>query len=135
MDEHPVTVRKKLYAKYLEPVSKRRPRGFIVAGVSASARGQATKQGVPAHGGAFRTASAANDSLYSFAESDFVVGKTVFLRSSKMRYGTVLAVDANHRFPPSFGKTHEGRLIRRKDGPYEWAPIERVVRIYVVNKS
>jgi hypothetical protein len=109
---------------------------FIVAGVSESARGQATKQGVPAHGGAFRTTSATNDSLYSFAESDFVVGKAVFLRSSKMRYGTVLAVDANHRFPRSFGKTHmKAVLIRRKDGPYEWTPVERVVRIYVVNKS
>ena len=109
---------------------------FIVAGVSASARAQAATHRVPAQAGPFRTTSAANDSLYSFAESDFVVGKTVFLRSSKMRLGTILAVDANHRFPRSFGKTQmKAVLIRRKDGPYEWAPVERVVRIYVVNKS
>ena len=110
--------------------------GLVVAGVSASAHAQSATPAVSAHAGGFRPVSAANDSLYSFAESDFVVGKTVFLRSSKMRYGSILAVDANHRFPPSFGKTHmKAVLIRRKDGPYEWTPVERVVRIYVVNKS
>ena len=109
---------------------------FVLAGVSASARAQAVTQAVPAQAGGFRTASAASDSLYSFAESDFVVGKTVFLRSSKMHYGTILALDANHRFPPSFPKTRtKAVLIRRKDGPYEWAPVERVLRIYVVKKS
>jgi len=110
--------------------------GVVVAGVAASARAQAAAPASRAQTGGFRTASAANDSLYSFAESDFVVGKTVFLRSSKMRLGTILAVDANHRFPRSFGKTQmKAVLIRRKDGPYEWTPVERVVRIYVVNKS
>ena len=110
--------------------------GLVIAGVSANAHAQSATPAASAHAGGFRPVGAANDSLYSFAESDFVVGKTVFLRSSKMHYGRILAVDANHRFPPSFGKTQmKAVLIRRKDGPYEWTPVERVVRIYVVNKS
>jgi len=110
--------------------------GLVIAGVSASAHAQSATPAAPARAGGFRPVGTANDSLYSFAESDFVVGKTVFLRSSKMHYGRILAVDANHRFPPSFGKTQmKAVLIRRKDGPYEWTPVERVVRIYVVNKS
>ena len=110
--------------------------GLVIAGVSASAHAQAATPVASAHAGGFRAVSAANDPRYSFAESDFVVGKTVFLRSSKMRYGSILAVDANHHFPRGFGKTRmKAVLIRRKDGPYEWTPVERIVRIYVVNKS
>ena len=83
----------------------------------------------------FRSPSAANDSLYSSAESDFVVGKTVYLRSSKMRYGTILKTDAHHSFPRTFPRPHmKAVLIQRKDGPYEWTPVERITRIYVVNK-
>jgi hypothetical protein len=77
----------------------------------------------------------ANDSLFSFAESDFVVGKTVYLRSSKMRYGTILKTDAHHGFPRTFPRPQmKAVLIQRKDGPYEWTPVERITRIYVVNK-
>jgi len=72
---------------------------------------------------------------FSSAESDFVVGKTVYLRSSKMRIGTILKVDANHSFPRTFPRPKmKAVLIRRKDGPYEWTPVERITRIYVVNK-
>jgi hypothetical protein len=82
-----------------------------------------------------RSATAANDSVYSSAESDFVVGKTVYLRSSKMRIGTILAADPNHSFPRTFPRSRmKAVLIRRKDGPRDWVPVERIARIYVVNK-
>ena len=83
----------------------------------------------------FRSPSAADESRYSTTESDFVVGKIVYLRSSKMRYGSVLAVDPNHSFPRSFPRSHmKAVLIQRKDGPREWTPVERITRIYVVNR-
>ena len=73
--------------------------------------------------------------VYSSAESDFVVGKTVYLKSSKMRIGTILKTDDNHKFPRAFPRPRmKAVLIRRKDGPYEWTPVERITRIYVVNK-
>ena len=103
----------------------------VTAGAAVSAGAQAA---APASG--FRSGSATSDSAYSLAESDFVVGKTVFLRSSKMRYGTIIALDANHHFPKSFHKTQmKAVLIHRKDGPREWVPVEWIGRIYVVNKS
>ena len=123
------------------PIAKQRLVRSVLAASVVALSTRAYGQQAPSSAGqtptsGFRSPSAADDSLYSSAESDFVVGKTVFLRSSKMRYGIVLAVDANHRFPRSFGKTQmKAVLIRRKDGPYEWTPVERVVRIYVVNKS
>jgi hypothetical protein len=108
----------------------RRLMGSIVAAAALSlsprANGQATT---------LRSASAANDSLYSSAESDFVVGKTVYLRSSKMRVGTILATDAHHSFPRTFPRPRmKAVLIRRKDGPRDWVPVERITRIYVVNR-
>jgi hypothetical protein len=85
--------------------------------------------------GALRSTNSANDSLYSFVESDFVVGKTVYLRSSKMRIGTIQAADARHSFPRTFPRPRmKAVLIRRKDGPLEWVPVERITRIYVVNR-
>jgi hypothetical protein len=79
--------------------------------------------------------SSASDSLYSTAERDFVVGKTVYLRSSKTLIGTIVRTDSNHAFPRTFPRPRMNAvLIRRKDGPYEWTPVERVTRIYVVNK-
>ena len=102
----------------------------VTAGTAVSGSAQAA----PATG--FRSGSATSDSQYSVAESDFVVGRTVFVRSSKMRYGTIIAIDANHHFPKSFHKTQmKAVLIQRKDGPKEWVPVERITRIYVVNKS
>lgn len=75
------------------------------------------------------------DSLYSSAESDFVIGKTVYLRSSKMRIGTIVDTDANHKFPRTFPRPRMKAVrIRRKDGPLDWVPVERINRIYVVNK-
>jgi hypothetical protein len=77
----------------------------------------------------------ANATRYSSAESDFAVGKTVYLRSSKTRIGTILAVDPNHSFPRTFPRPRmKAVLIRRKDGPSDWVPVERITRIYVVNK-
>lgn len=109
-------------------------RAALAVVVMAGAAVGASAQGGPASG--FRSGSATSDSQYSVAESDFVVGKTVFVRSSKMRYGTIIAIDANHHFPKSFHKTQmKAVLIHRKDGPREWVPVERITRIYVVNKS
>jgi len=38
-------------------------------------------------------------------------------------------------FPRTFPRPQmKAVLIQRKDGPYEWTPVERITRIYVVNK-
>ena len=76
---------------------------------------------------------ARTDSSYSSRERDFRVGKKVYLRSSKTLIGTIIAIDPIHAFPPSFGRTHaKGLLIKRKDGPLDWMPIDGALRIYVV---
>ena len=78
-------------------------------------------------------ASARTDSSYSSLEKDFTVGKSVYLRSSKTLIGKIIAIDPAHSFPPSFGHARaKGLLIRRKDGPLDWMPIDGVLRIYVV---
>jgi hypothetical protein len=72
---------------------------------------------------------------YSSNVSDFVVGKTVYLRSTKTRLGSIISVDTRHRFPRSFARPQMmAVLILRKDGPREWVPIEGITRIYVVDK-
>ena len=118
------------------PIAKRRlARTVLVASALALSTRLPGQQSPSNAGQGLRSQSAANDSLYSSAESDFVVGKTVYLRSSKMRYGTILKTDARHRFPRSFPRPQmKAVLIQRKDGPYEWTPVERITRIYVVNK-
>ncbi len=81
-------------------------------------------------------ASVRADSMYSSREKDFRVGKSVYLRSSKTLIGTIIAIDPIHSFPPSFGRTRaKGLLIKRKDGPLDWMPIDGVLRIYVVART
>ena len=81
-------------------------------------------QAAPAHAG---------KDGYSSDERDFTRGRTVYLRSTKTRIGRILATDDDHAFPPAFGKTRaKAVLIRRVDGPFEWTPVERLSRIYVV---
>jgi hypothetical protein len=77
------------------------------------------------------------DSLYSGLERDFTVGKTIYLRSSKTRIGVIQATDSSHAFPPKFfpAARMKAVLIRHADGPFDWVPVERAVRIYVVNKQ
>lgn len=82
---------------------------------------------------ASRRTTTSVDSTYSNAEKDFTVGKSVYLRSSKTLTGKIIAIDPDHSFPPSFGRTRaKGILIRRTDGPLDWIPIDGVFRIYVV---
>jgi hypothetical protein len=106
----------------------------IIAASILGVSSQADAQQAPASAG-FRSPSTATDSLYSSSEADFVVGKTVYLRSSKMLIGTITKTDANHSFPRTFPRPRmKAVLIKRKDGPYEWTPVERIARIYVVKK-
>jgi hypothetical protein len=78
-------------------------------------------------------AAARTDSSYSGIEKDFTVGKRVYLRSTKTLIGTIVDVDPDHSFPPSFARTRaKGLLIRRTDGPLDWMPIDGARRIYVV---
>lgn len=70
---------------------------------------------------------------YSSDERDFTVGRTVFLRSTKTRIGRIMAMDADHDFPPKFRTRHaRAVLIKRVDGPQSWTPVEGLSRIYVV---
>ena len=67
--------------------------------------------------------------------SAFVAGKTVYLRSTKTRIGTIEAIDANHHFPLSFPRRYMSAvLIHRRDGPRDWMPLAGITRIYVVGK-
>jgi hypothetical protein len=92
-----------------------------------------------AHGQAIRPVVAngsvsAHDALYSTATSDFVIGKTVYLRSSKMRIGTIEAVDTSHSFPKSFSRPRMKAVLIRRNGGRDWVPVDGITRIYVVNK-
>jgi hypothetical protein len=72
---------------------------------------------------------------YLSEPSAFVVGKTVYLRSTKTRIGTIEAVDTHHAFPRSFPHQQmSAALIHRKDGPMDWVPLEGITRIYVVGR-
>lgn len=74
-----------------------------------------------------------SDSSYSSLEKDFRVGKKVYLRSSKTHIGTIIAIDPHHPFPPSFKRRlARALLIKRKDGPVDWVPVDGALRIYVV---
>ena len=122
-------------------IAKRRLVRSVLAASALALSTRAHAQHTPSTAGqtraasGFRSTNAATDSLYSSAEADFVVGKTVYLRSSKMRIGTILKTDSRHSFPRSFPRPlMKAVLIQRKDGPYEWTPVERITRIYVVNK-
>lgn len=79
------------------------------------------------------TAAHASEDGYSSDERDFTVGRAVFLRSTKTRIGRIIAVDESHAFPATFRKRHaRAVLIRRKDGPLDWTPVEGLSRIYLV---
>jgi hypothetical protein len=106
----------------------------LLIGLAGRASGQAKP--MTATNSAVSVKPARNDSLYSGLERDFTVGKTVYLRSSKTRIGVIRATDPNHSFPPKFfpAAHMKGVLIRHMDGPFDWMPLERAVRIYVVNK-
>jgi hypothetical protein len=52
-----------------------------------------------------------------------------------MRIGTILKTDARHSFPRTYPRPYaKAVLMQRRDGPYEWIPVERIVRIYAVKK-
>lgn len=69
------------------------------------------------------------------APSEFVVGKTVYLRSTGTRIGVIEKSDAAHNFPSWMSRRPlRAVLIHRKDGPMEWVAVDRVTRIYVVDK-
>jgi hypothetical protein len=106
----------------------------LLVGLAGRASGQAKPAATPNVAGIARPSR--SDSLYSSLERDFTVGKTVYLRSSKTRIGVIRATDSNHAFPPKFfpASRMKAVLIRHTDGPFDWMPLERAVRIYVVKK-
>lgn len=71
---------------------------------------------------------------YLSDSTDFVVGKSVHLRSSKTFIGTIKTVEERHDFRSGRFPRPEMRavLIERRDGPLEWVPVERITRIYIV---
>jgi hypothetical protein len=87
-----------------------------------------------AHPAAAAGPASTRDTLYSSAPTDFVIGKTVYLRSSKMRIGTIEATDASHSFPRSFPRPRMKAVLIRRNGGRDWVPVEGITRIYVVNK-
>ena len=72
---------------------------------------------------------------YSEREADFVVGKAVYLRSTRTAIGTIESSDESHAFPRSFPHSPaKAVLIRRKDGPRDWIPVAGITRVYVVGR-
>lgn len=71
---------------------------------------------------------------YSSDSTSFVPGKRVYLRSTKSYYGKIVAADANHDFRDGHFKHPWAKavLIIRRDGPYEWTPMETATKIYAV---
>lgn len=111
---------------------------WITLGVLVGLASSTSAQGKPAtrSNAATSTTPAKSDSLYSGVARDFIVGKKVYLRSSKTRIGVIRATDSNHAFPPSFPSPRmKAVLIQRTDGPFEWTPVVSAVRLYVVNKQ
>ena len=106
----------------------------VVMGLAGSSGAQAKRAADSSAAPPARPAR--SDSLYSGLERDFTVGKTIYLRSSKTRIGVIRATDSHHAFPPQFfpAPYMKAVLIRHTDGPFDWIPVERALRIYVVNK-
>jgi hypothetical protein len=79
-------------------------------------------------------ATTKSDAGYSGDSAAFIVGKRVYLRSTKTFIGTIIDADENHdfragRFPRPWMKAV---LIERRDGPHGWVPLERITKLYVV---
>lgn len=71
---------------------------------------------------------------YSSDSTSFVVGKRVYLRSTKTYYGRIVATDVNHDFRDGHFKRPwmKAVLIIRRDGPHEWTPMELATKVYAV---
>jgi hypothetical protein len=95
---------------------------------------QALTQSSPVSGTSTSHASA-RPSAYLSDTSAFLPGRVVYLRSTRTRIGVIEAADAHHQFPASFSRrSMSAVLIRRKDGPRDWVPLDGITRIYVVQR-
>lgn len=101
----------------------------LVFPVTAAAQQTSTSRAASAKQGGVR-----QEGRYSSSEADFVVGKRVYLRSTKTFIGRITAVDDDHGFPPDRFPRARMKAVRieRRDGPVSWVPVERIDRIYVV---
>ena len=68
---------------------------------------------------------------YSSSPSDFIVGRHVFLRSTKTPIGTITAADPNKSFPRTFPRSHMKAVLIEHAGGKGWVPLEGITRIYV----
>ena len=104
------------------------------ASAPARAQQQRARTPTPSQAPAATPSTGSSDAGYSSRESDFVVGRRVYLRSTKTFIGTIRDTDADHPFPADrFPRARmKAVLIVRRDGPREWTPVERISRIYVV---
>jgi len=64
--------------------------------------------------------------------TSFTVGKRLYLRSNGTFIGTIIDAEEQHdfrggRFPRPWMR---GVLVVRRDGPYEWMPVEGLSRLY-----
>ncbi len=69
---------------------------------------------------------------YSSDSTSFVVGKRVYLRSTKTYIGTISAVDPDKRMEGKFPRRRMmAVLIDRAEQRRDWVPVEGITRIYV----
>jgi hypothetical protein len=89
---------------------------------------------VGAQRAATATTAAAKADSYSADSTSFVVGKRVYLRSTRTYIGTIIDANEQHDFRAGRFRRPwmKAVLIERRDGPNEWVPVEGITRIYVV---
>jgi hypothetical protein len=99
---------------------------LLLAGLSAPCAAGAQRATQPA--------AARADAGYSVDSTAFVVGKRVYLRSTKTRLGTIIGADESHDFRAGHFRRPwmKAVLIERRDGPREWVPVEGITKIYAV---
>jgi hypothetical protein len=71
---------------------------------------------------------------YSTDSTSFVVGKRVYLRSTKTYIGRIIGAEDKHDFRDGHFRRPWAKavLIERRDGPRDWMPVEGITRIYAV---
>jgi hypothetical protein len=101
---------------------------ILVLALTTRASGLHAQQ--PAARTQHRTTS--DTAAYSSNAADFIVGKHVFLRSTKTFIGTITETDPNKSFPRGFPRSHmKAVLIQRAESRKDWVPIDGITRIYV----
>ena len=108
---------------------------IIATTLPSPAKGQSKSRVLVVRSPATLRVTDPRDAAYSHADSDFVVGRTIYLRCAKTRIGVIEEASDSHTFPRRFPHSPaKAVLIRSTDGPRNWVPLQGMSRIYAVKK-